>query len=450
MIANADGALERRDGVDMKNVKRTIRLGALGVAGILALGACSQGSADTDADEGDVTIRFAWWGNDERAEITNAAVDAFEAANPDITVETEFIDFNSYFDRLATATAGGDAPDVITMGGAYPREYGDRGALLDLAEVSQWLDLSVLDESALANGYFSETQYGVPTGANTFGAIINRDIFEEAGIALPDEESWTWDEFADLAVQLSDATDSDTYGAEDPTAADMLDAYLYQRTGQGLYTEDGTLAAPAEVITDWFTLTTQLRDTGGTPSASLTSELSTQTAPEQSLLGQGRAAIGFGWSNSIGALRDASGDDIVLARLPGDTGEHGSGMWLQASQLYTISSGTEHPEAAARLVDFLVGSTEAAEHIGTDRGIPSNPEIREFLAAEGLEENTQIEFDFIERVSGFVDGHFVIGPTGSTETALIVDRLNDQILFEQITPEQAGQQFVDEVTAAIS
>ncbi|WP_089775987.1 ABC transporter substrate-binding protein [Ruania alba] len=426
-------------------------LGVLTLAGLVALAGCSRGgAAESTGDEGDVTIRFSWWGNDERADITNAAVDAFEEATPGIVVETEFIDFNSYFDRIATATAGGDAPDVITMGGAYPREYGDRGALLDLAEVSQWLDLSVIDESALANGYFSQTQYGVPTGANTFGAILNTDVFAEAGVPLPDDESWTWQEYVDLAVQLSAATDADTYGAEDPTAADMLDAYLYQRTGQGLYTEEGALAAPAETVTDWFALTTELRVNGGSPSASLTSELSTQTAPEQSLLGQGRAAIGVGWSNSIGALRDASGDDIVLARLPGDTGEHGSGMWLQASQLYTVSSTTEHPEAAARLVDFLVSTTEAAEHIGTDRGIPSNPEIREFLAGEGLEENTQIEFDFIERVSGFVDGHFVIGPTGSTETALIVDRLNDQVLFEQLTPEQAGQQFVDDVTEAIS
>ncbi|WP_159621198.1 ABC transporter substrate-binding protein [Ruania rhizosphaerae] len=435
----------------MRTVRNAQVWGVLALAGLVALAGCSRGgAAESTGDDGDVTIRFAWWGNDERAAVTNAAVDAFEEANPGIVVETEFIDFNSYFDRLATATAGGDAPDVITMGGAYPREYGDRGALLDLAEVSEWLDLTEIDDSALANGYFSDTQYGVPTGANTFGAIINRDLFAEAGVPLPDDETWTWEDYADLAVQISEATGDDTYGAQDPTAADMLDAYLYQHTGQGLYTEEGTLAAPAEVIADWFTLTTTLRDSGGTPSASLTSELSTQTAPEQSLLGQGRAAMGFGWSNSIGALREASGDDIVPVRVPGDSGEHGSGMWLQASQLYTISSGTEHPEAAARLVDFLVGSTEAADHIGTDRGIPSHPEIREHLASAGLEENTQIEFDFIGRVSEFVDGHFVIGPTGSTETALIVDRLNDAVLFDEITPEQAGEQFVDEVTEAIS
>src|SRR5688500_8425970 len=128
----------------------TIRLAATLFGAALLTTACGSESGD----DGPVTIRFSWWGNEDRAKITNEAGRAFEKANPDITVETESIDFNSYFDRLATSVAAQDEPDVITMGGAYPREYADRGVLLDLEQVSGELDLSKLDENALSNGTF--------------------------------------------------------------------------------------------------------------------------------------------------------------------------------------------------------------------------------------------------------------------------------------------------------
>ncbi|TDE94219.1 extracellular solute-binding protein [Occultella glacieicola] len=450
----------------MRNIGHSARTGrgrraaaVVGAGLVLALAACGQGEdpaaepgddGGTSADGGDVTIRFAWWGNEDRAAITNEAVDVFEAANPGITVETEYVDFNAYFDRLATTVAAGDAPDVITMGGAYPREYGDRGALLDLGEVSEFLDTSTLDAGALSNGFFSDTQYGVPTGANTYGVVINPAIFEAAGVDLPDQDSWTWEDFADLAAEISANTPDGTYGAADPTSAEVLDLYLNHRSGHGLYLEDGSLNATPDLVADWFTYGSGLMESGATPPATITSELTTQTSPEQSLLGQGLAAMSFGWSNNLGAFRDASGQELILMRVPGDTGENGSAMWQQASQLYTINAQTAHPEAAARLVDFLVNSTEAADLIGTDRGVPSNETIRAHLSEQGLEPTTQVEFDFLSQVSEFIDGDFVIGPTGSTESAGILTRLNQEVLFGQTTPEDAGAAFVTEVTAAIS
>lgn len=71
-----------------------------------------------------VTIRFTWWGNPDRDARTNQMVQLFMEAHPWITVVTEPTVFDGYFDKLATSTAAGDAPDVITMGGTYPTEYG--------------------------------------------------------------------------------------------------------------------------------------------------------------------------------------------------------------------------------------------------------------------------------------------------------------------------------------
>lgn len=429
----------------MRIPRRAIRLATAMLGAALLATACGSESAD----DGEVTIRFSWWGNEDRAKVTNQAVDAFEKANPGITVETESIDFNSYFDRLATSVAASDEPDVITMGGAYPREYADRGVLLDLKTVGGDLDLSALDKGALANGNFEDTQYGVPTGVNTFGLIANPAIFAAAGVPMPDDNKWSWSDFVRIATELSAKSPEGTFGAADPTAPDTLDLYANQKTGDGLYRDGGGIAIEKKTVKSWFDMTRKLMTEGATPPASMTAELAGQPAPEQSLMGQGKAGMMFGWSNLITAYRQASGADLVMLRAPGETTDEGTGMWLQASQLYTISKRSEHPEAAAKLINYLVADPAAADLIKADRGIPANPDLRAHLESS-LDDSGKVEFDFVDRMSKLVDGDFVIGPTGSTESVDILTRVNDSVLFGQASPDQGADQFVAELTSAVS
>lgn len=424
-----------------------ILIGLMATLVLASSTACGSDSADDSG--GPVTIRFSWWGNEDRAKITNQAVDAFEKANPNITVKTESVDFNSYFDRLATSVAAGDEPDVITMGGAYPREYADRGVLLDMTAVADDLDLSKLDEPALSNGNFDGKQYGVPTGVNTYGVIANPAIFEQAGVELPDDDTWDWDDYARIAKEISAKTPDGLFGSDDPTSPDTLDLYANQKTNEGLYSKTGGIAIDKKTVRDWFSMTTKLMKDGATPSASLTAELDAQSAPEQTLMGEGKAAMMFGWSNLLTAYREAAGTDLVMLRAPGETTEKGPGMWLQASQLYTISKRSEHPDAAAKLIDFLVSDERAADLIKADRGIPANQSIREHLEA-GLDPKAKVEYDFVDRMSKLVDGDFVIGPTGSTESVDILTRVNQAVLFGQQTPDQGADAFVTELTNAVS
>ena len=75
---------------------------------------------------------MAWWGNPTRNKNTEAMIAAYTAANPNVKISGQPGEFASYWDKLATQTAGGTAPDIIQMDMAYISEYGTRGALLDL------------------------------------------------------------------------------------------------------------------------------------------------------------------------------------------------------------------------------------------------------------------------------------------------------------------------------
>ena len=43
-----------------------------------------------------VTLRFSWWGGDSRHEATIKAIELYMEKNPDITIEYEYMGFDTY------------------------------------------------------------------------------------------------------------------------------------------------------------------------------------------------------------------------------------------------------------------------------------------------------------------------------------------------------------------
>ena len=162
-------------------------------------------TADLELSDEPVTLSFTWWGNDTRTAQTQEVIAAFEAANPTITIEPQFTDWAGYWDKLATETAANDAPDIIQMDEKYIATYGGRGALLDMATLDGAVDTSKIPDTVLDAGKVEESLYGVPVGLDGYAFIANPNIFEQYGVEIPDDSTWTWDDLADTAAAISAA-----------------------------------------------------------------------------------------------------------------------------------------------------------------------------------------------------------------------------------------------------
>jgi multiple sugar transport system substrate-binding protein len=429
-----------------RKIFRTVRksVAALAAVSLLSATVACSSTPTNDAQDGPVEIRFSWWGNEGRAQLTTKAIAEFEAANPDIKVKPEYGDISGYFDKLATQVAANDAPDVITMGGAYPAEYANRGALLDLSKVSGSLDLSAMDPGALENGQVQGTQYGVSTGANALAIVVNPAVFAATGVPLPDDSTWSWDDFAKTAADITAKSPKGTYGTATVLTHDSLDAFARQR-GESLYTQDGQLGLDKDTVQDYFDFSLQLSESGAAPNASETVE-KLNVSTEQTLMGMGQAGMMLTWSNSLSALSKASGADLELLKLPGETPT--AGIWLQSSQFYTISARSKHPEAAAKLVDFLVNNESAAKIIQSDRGVPSNSGMRTAIQ-DLLTPQGKVEAEYIDQIGKMDFAPTYIGPTGSTAVSEITARMNTDVLFKRLSPEKAAEQWISESNAAI-
>ncbi|MBG6084300.1 ABC transporter substrate-binding protein [Zhihengliuella flava] len=422
--------------------KRLAQAAAIGATAALALTACGGGGDAGDSEDGKVSLRFTWWGSDARAQITEEIIAAFEAENPNIDIQPEYGDWNGYWDKLATQTAANDAPDIIQMDAQYLREYADRGALLDLADV----DLSQIEESIVDNGRTTDGLFGLTTSVNTPVILANPDVFAEAGVEIPDDTTWTWDDFEQVASEVTAGADG-KFGAGSPSEPLNIQVWLRQQ-GKNLTTEEGQLGLSVDDAEAYLQHVADLGEAGAYPSAAAIAEDQT-AAVDQSLMGTGTAAMGTYWSNQVSAIAGASGAEIQPLRYPSETGNaEDAGLWYKASMMLSAFSGTDHPEEAQQFIDFFVNNVDAGLIGMTERGLPANSEVREAVMAE-LEGVDKASAEFVTEVEPELGEAEPVPPVGFSELQNILYRYELEVMFERQSAADAAESMVAEMESAI-
>lgn len=436
--------------------RRTARATGL-LTMVLVAASCGGGSeSDTGAATEDtpcgpdqeVALTFTWWGSDARHEYTQELIDRFEEANPNVTVQGSFTGWGDYWDRLATSVAGGDTPDVMQQESRYVREYAERGALLDLSEyIPGTIDDAQLDQNVLPSGQIDGATYAIPTGVNALAVVADPQAFADAGVPLPDDDSWTWEDFQEAATAVSAATPDGIWGVQDKGYNDAnLEIFARQR-GESLYTEDGQLGISPQTLADWWQISLDLVESGGEPSASVSVETNA-AGLDQSLLATGRGAMQFNWTNELPSLTSSSGRDLQLLRFPGESTNEQAGIFFKPAMFWSAGADTECPEVAASFIDFLINDPAAAELILSDRGLPVNTELREQILAD-LPPADQQSADFLQEIELDLAEPPPLPPQGAGELADILSRYNEQVLFGQLPVDEAVEQFMAEAGSAI-
>lgn len=430
-----------------------IAIGSLAAVSALALSGCSAGGGGTggsgfDPDE-EIELEMSWWGDDARADLFAQVIDGFESQHPNITVtQTPVGAPDDLFNRLATDFAGGGdtAPDLFALGGAKPQEYGELGALLDLATVADYVDYADYPDFSLTNSTVDGTLYGLPTGGNATAAFINADVFEQAGVPVPDD-GWTWDDLVDAANRIGSAGLTTDGGQPihgvDMRIADIIGTYAGQVSEVGMYDWDGQLGVDADQMAGIYEIEKELADGGGLPDPS-TVTANVALPPDQQPFTLGQAGITFGYSNLMGVY-GAAGDDVRMMLPPTSTGV--SGVALLPSAFWSINAASKHPEAAAMLMDWFLNEPSAAELILDTRGVPFNPATLEVVAPL-LSGPSQVAADYVDVV---LDSGVVAPPqpAGGSIMNELSQRMEADVLFGRLSPQDAGEQWVSELGAAL-
>ena len=225
----------------MSKARTTRRIGVVAVVATFALTGCGGQSPEADAagDDTETTPLTVWVMGDSGANL-EAAVEPF-TAETGIAVDVEAIPWDNVNDRLTTAVASGEGPDVTQIGLSHLASFLEGGALEDLTDYVP--DHPNLDPANFPSAVAAENLnpegglYSVPWVSDTRVLFYRSDILAEAGI---DEPPATWDELRTAATTLAARGDGQ-YGYYIPQWDAPLPVTYTWQSGGDVIAKDGTI-----------------------------------------------------------------------------------------------------------------------------------------------------------------------------------------------------------------
>ncbi|GAA4793593.1 ABC transporter substrate-binding protein [Streptomyces ziwulingensis] len=423
------------------NVERRTILKAAG-ASLAAAGlgatatACEGGSGSGD---GTVTIRYSWWGAEDRAERINKTIALFEKKYPKIKVKTDFQQYADFWKKFNTQASGGNPPDVFQNAIGFLRKYDAKNVLLDLGDQVEAGNLS-MDGFRAGLEKFGEVDgklLGVPVGSNSMALVIDKPVWTRAG-ASP-EQGWTWDDFDAAMTRIRDragrAGDSGMYGV-----MYLYDLYLRQN-GKAFFTEDGLGFTEAD-LTRWWTKAEKGVRTGLVADAKKV----VQIKPKSAVAGE-LAAAEFTWDNFVVRYTSEGTSEYGLAPIPTTDGKK-TGQYL-GSLMLSAAKRTRHPKEVAQFIDFMVHDPEVAKIMGYDRGVPTTQvqydayrptgEVDKSIAAY---EESLVKAGVLETITPHPDGADIC------EAAFL--RIAEEMSLGKRSVDEAVEQFFTESKTALT
>ena len=224
----------------LKTFKKGLLTAAAAVLGAALLGGCSFG---TRASDGLVHLNFQIWDNAQRGGM-EAVARAYMDKNPEVEIQVQVTSWDEYWTKLDAAAESGQLPDIFWMHTNQILKYADYGKLEDVTDLYDDVEpdyyTTHFSDISLANARGSDGRmYGVPKDKDTICLVYNREMFDAAGVAYPDE-SWTWDDLKSASARIHEKTGKYGYMAY---ADDQLGYwnFVYQAGGY-ILNEDKTKA----------------------------------------------------------------------------------------------------------------------------------------------------------------------------------------------------------------
>lgn len=436
------------------SIMKLRRLMALTTAVVMAasLTACGGQKAETNtqmADSGkesaasgeQITLRMAWWGSQTRHDATNKVIEMYEEQNPNVHIEVEFYDFDSYFTKLDTLVAADDVWDIFQMGGNFPKYINSIEPMDSYIEAGT-IDVSDTTENFLATTRDNDgTQVGISIGTNTYGIAYDPAMFAEAGLAEP-SDNWTWDEWkADclaitekLGIYGSSKMDNFIAGVTQRASQAEKDGNFFKKTNDGLeFTDTATFASYMQMIKD-------LTDAGSYPDAGAIKEIKDI---EGDYLVTEDAAMTWVSSNQIASIVNAAGREIKIAPVPRITKDGSYGMGVQSSQQLCMAKSSKNKEEAAKFINYFVNDIEANKVLNGERGVPIMSKVRD-VVMEQADDSSKMIYDFVDKIGNFPkEDCNVISPDPKTEIEDQYKLLIEKVQYGDVTPEDAARQLVE-------
>ena len=309
--------------------------------------------------------------------------------------DIEFVPRNDsgggYSDKVNASVMAGGLPDVLTVDGPNVAAYAANGIIQPLAELTEE-EKSVYLESILEQGTYQNQLYALGVMESSVGMYYNKDILEEAGIAVPEAgQPWTWSEFLEILESLKPLMESKGgYPLDMTFPVGEASIYYY---APFVWSNGGNLVSEDGLIVDGFFNAEEMGEAMEF-FRNVVERKYMSEAPIDHLFESGRAAFKIDGAWEVNTVYQ-NYPDIRLGVAPYVVGENWDGgrYTPTGSWAYAASSDSKNLEGATELVKWMSGVESGIRIWELSKTFPSTYEAFEQIDVFQSDENYRMLYE---------------------------------------------------------
>ncbi len=328
----------------------------------------------------------------EEGQAYRQSVDRFnEVYNGTYFADIEFVPRNDsgggYSDKVNASVMAGGLPDVLTVDGPNVAAYAANGIIQPLAELTEE-EKSVYLESILEQGTYQNQLYALGVMESSVGMYYNKDILEEAGIAVPEAgQPWTWSEFLEILESLKPLMESKGgYPLDMTFPVGEASIYYY---APFVWSNGGNLVSEDGLIVDGFFNAEEMGEAMEF-FRNVVERKYMSEAPIDHLFESGRAAFKIDGAWEVNTVYQ-NYPDIRLGVAPYVVGENWDGG--RYTPTYAASSDSKNLEGATELVKWMSGVESGIRIWELSKTFPSTYEAFEQIDVFQSDENYRMLYE---------------------------------------------------------
>jgi len=321
-------------------------------------GASGEASQAAEIDFSTASGEISVWAMGTEGDNLGVLAEDFMAEYPDVTVEVTAVPWDAAHDRIATAIAAGEVPDVSLIGTTWMGEFASGGGL-DPTPAN--IDPSIFFEGAWDTTIVDGVSYGIPWYVETRLLYYRTDLAEASGAPTPPAN---WDDLKALA---------EAYGTEGADPAIALQAggtgswqtfmpFFWQAGGE-ILDESGNFTLDSDACVEALTYYDSFFEEGLAPTAAM--------EPGALETGFANGEIGSFISGPwmIGIVTDAGADPETWTVAHQPTEEAGT-SFVGGGNI-SVFSDSDNKAAAWAFVDYLARPEVQVKWFQTINDLPS-------------------------------------------------------------------------------
>lgn len=409
----------------------------------------SEISQTAASDDEPITLRFAWWGGDERNAATLEVIEQFEALHPNVTIEAEYGGNDGYHDKLATQLASGTAADIVQVDPeTFPQYVSTGDYFVNYMDYSN-MDLSTFDENYISleiNGRYDGKQLGLPTGISGAGILVNQDLADEIGIDFT--QAYTWDDLLEMGRKVREYDDSMYLLCANKEYIVNLIVFNCgkQLCGSTLFDkETGELNITEEQMAELMQYVKKLYDEGVVAPASYQAAYGGDNLQSDANWIAGKYVSALTYISTIDVMVAANDSaNYSMSQLPMLSGCTEKGWASNTPQVMAVTKTCEHPEMAVEFMNYFFNNETALATLGATRSVPPTENARKICSENGKLSEVTMEGANIAAAAGGTPNDKI---SSSEEAKTILFDAVETVGYGATTPEEAASEIIDSLSS---